>query len=79
MSTVDPAPESRDPSPRKATLGQVLGAVLWSFFGVRKGDAMARDTLSIRPWQVILAGVAFAVLLVFALVGLVRLIMSSAS
>jgi hypothetical protein len=79
MPTVDPAPQSRDPSPRKATLGQVLGAVLWSFFGVRKGDAMARDSVSIRPWQVILVGLAFVVLLVFALVGLVRLITSSAS
>jgi hypothetical protein len=79
MPTVDPVPESRDPPPRKATLGQVLGAVLWSFFGVRKGDAMARDTVSIRPWQVILVGVAFAGLLVFALIGLVRLITSSAS
>jgi hypothetical protein len=77
MPNADPPAESRDSSERpRATFRQVLGAVLWSFFGVRKGDAMARDTASIRLWQVILVGVGLAALLVFGLLALVRVITS---
>lgn len=80
----DPHPssssESRERAERPtATFGQVLRAVLWSFFGVRKGDAMARDTVAIRPWQVILVGIALAALLVIGLATLVRFIVSSAT
>ena len=75
-SSVEPPQPPERPS---ATFGQVLRAVLWSFFGVRKGDAMARDTVAIRPWQVILVGIALAALLVIGLATLVRFIASSAS
>ena len=59
---------------RQATLAQVVGAVLWSFFGVRKGNAMQRDAVTIRPHQVIIAGVLIAAALVVALLILVRII-----
>lgn len=57
-----------------ASLGQVMGAVLWGFFGVRKNKAMARDVRMIKPAQVIVVGIAFAAIFVFALILIVRLI-----
>lgn len=62
------------PSPRRATLLEVVNAVLWSFFGVRKGDAMRRDAVTIRPHQVIIVGIVIAAILVATLVILVRII-----
>ena len=61
--------------PKAATLLQVAGAVFWSFFGVRKGKAMQRDAVTIKPLQVIVVGVAFAALLVLGLLALVRLVL----
>jgi hypothetical protein len=76
----DPPPDiPRSPSddtskPRPATFGQVLRAVFWSFFGVRRGDAMRRDMVTIRPHQVIIVGILIAAALVVTLVILVRII-----
>jgi len=56
----------------------VIGAVFWSFFGVRKGKAMERDALTIRPHQVIIVGLAIAAALVVALLVLVRIITRNA-
>ena len=61
--------------PKNATLPQVAGAVFWSFFGVRKGTAMQRDAVTIKPLQVIVVGVALAALIVFALLALVRVVL----
>jgi Protein of unknown function (DUF2970) len=66
------------PPPRQATLWQIAGAVFWSFFGVRKGDAMRRDTVTIRPHQVIIVGILIAAGLVVALLILVRIITRNA-
>lgn len=78
----DPRPPSPPPdeSPPKvqASLLDVVGAVFWSFFGVRKGNAMRRDAVTIRPHQVILVGVVLAALFVFGLLALVRVILRSA-
>jgi hypothetical protein len=70
----DPAPPGPSRAPRPATLGEILGAVFWSFFGVRKGEAMRRDTVTIKPHQVIIVGVLCAAVLVATLLILVRLI-----
>jgi uncharacterized transporter YbjL len=70
----DPAPPEPARSPRPATLREILGAVFWSFFGVRKGEAMRRDTVTIKPHQVIIVGVLCAAVLVATLLILVRLI-----
>jgi hypothetical protein len=75
---VPPPPDEAPPPARPATLREVVGAVFWSFFGVRKGKAMRRDAVAIRPHQVIIVGVVLAALLVFALLALVRLIMRAA-
>jgi hypothetical protein len=70
-------PAEKAPLPQ-ATLGQVAGAVFWSFFGVRKGDAMRRDLVTIKPHQVIIVGILIAACLVVALLILVRLITRNA-
>ena len=75
-----PAPaETPPPAPRNATFLQVVGAVFWSFFGVRKGSAMSRDTVTIKPQHVIIVGVLLAAVLVLVLLGIVRIIIRSAA
>jgi hypothetical protein len=71
-------PAATPPSPRPATLWQIVGAVFWSFFGVRKGDAMRRDVVTIKPHQVIIVGILIAAGLVVALLILVRIITRNA-
>jgi len=68
------SPPQPDPPPRPATLRQVVGAVFWSFFGVRKGAAMRRDAVTIKPHQVIVVGVLFAAIFVVTLLIIVRLV-----
>ena len=63
---------------REASWRQVAGAVLWGFFGVRKGSAMHRDTVAIKPHQVILVGILLAAVLVAILLIAVRLITRTA-
>jgi hypothetical protein len=68
-------PESEPGRPaRPASLAQVIGAVLWSFFGVRKGDAMRRDTIAIKPHQVIIVGILIAAAFVVVLLIIVRVV-----
>ena len=62
--------------PRKATPLQVVKAVLSAFVGIRKGAAHDRDTATIRPVQVIVAGIIAAALMVLAVVLLVKFITS---
>jgi len=69
-----PPNHSASPVPRRATLLELISAVFWSFFGVRKGDAMRRDAVTIKPYQVIIVGIAFAAILVVTLIVLVRII-----
>jgi hypothetical protein len=71
------SPPPTDPPP-KASLRQVIGAVFWSFFGVRKGDAMRKDGVTVKPHQVILVGIALAAIFVVTLIVVVRLIIRSA-
>lgn len=72
-----PIPDPSSPPP-KAGLLQVVGAVFWSFFGVRRGQAMRRDAVAIRPHQVIIVGIVLAAVLVASLLVLVRVIISAA-
>ena len=71
-----PAPDAAPPPPppKPASFLQVVGAVFWSFLGIRKGKAMERDTVTIKPLHVIVVGVVLAAILVLTLVTLVRLI-----
>ncbi|MFO1412373.1 MAG: DUF2970 domain-containing protein [Burkholderiales bacterium] len=68
-----PAPDAAPP-PRNASLLEVAGAVASSFLGIRKGRAMRKDAISIRPHQVIIVGVVLAAVFVVCLLLLVRFI-----
>lgn len=69
-----PLPTPSGDAPPRASFGQVVVAVLWSFFGVRKGLDLHRDAASIRPLQLIVIGVGMAALLVIGLLVLVHFI-----
>ena len=66
------------PKPRDATLPEVVGAVFSSFLGIRKGKAMQKDAVSIKPHQVVLVGIALAAVFVVSLLLLVRVIIRAA-
>ncbi len=61
-------PEHR---PRTASPLQVAKAVFWSFFGIRKRAAHEHDAVTLKPAQVIIAGILGAVILVLSLLALV--------
>jgi len=86
MPDLDPDPSSEksdpgSPAPSKpdASLLQVITAVFWSFLGIRKGNAMRRDLVTIKPHQVIIVGLLFGALFVATLIVVVRLIISAAA
>lgn len=57
----------------------VVRAVCWSFLGIRKKSAYQRDAVTLKPHQVIIAGIIGAVLFVLAIVTVVRLVISQYS
>lgn len=59
---------------RRASLMQTVGAVAWSFFGVRKSAAHDVDVARLNPVHVILVGVLMAALFVLGLLGIVSLV-----
>jgi hypothetical protein len=63
--------EPQQPS-RKASPLQVVKAVLWAFFGIRKRAAHENDAVTITPLQVIVTGIICAAIFVLSLVLLVR-------
>lgn len=79
MSSDPHASERGETPPRNATLLQVVAAVFGSFFGIRKGQSMQRDAVTIRPVQVIIVAVIAAALFVLVLVLVVRFIIAHAS
>ena len=76
--TPPPPPPDEPARNARASLLEVVGAVVWSFFGVRRGQAMRRDAVAIRPHQVIIVGIVLAAVLVASLLVLVRVIISAA-
>ena len=63
-------------TPRKAGPLDVAKAVFWSFLGIRKRAAHEQDAVTIKPVQVIVAGIIGAVFFVLTLIMLVRYITS---
>ena len=59
---------------RKMSFGATVKAVLWSFFGVRKKSGFEEDAQNLNPLHVIIAGVIAAILFVFALLTLVKMV-----
>jgi len=74
----DPLPPPTPPPARDATLREVVGTVFSSFLGIRKGSAMRKDAVNIRPHQVVLVGLALAATFVVVLVLVVRVIIRAA-
>jgi hypothetical protein len=72
-NTPDRAPSN---APRNAGPLEVAKAVFWSFLGIRKRAAHEKDAVTLRPVQVIVAGLIGAVIFVLSLVMLVRFITS---
>ena len=65
--------------PRRASPGEVAKAVFWSFFGVRKRKDYDSDSASIKPLQIVIAGLIGAALFVLTLVGIAKLVTSQAA
>ena len=62
---------------RKASLWRTLGAVGWSFFGVRKARDLEHDAAHLNPLHVVIAGVVVAALFVALLIALVNWVIAS--
>jgi hypothetical protein len=60
-----------------STLAQTVGAVLWSFFGVRRSADLERDSRRLNPVHVIATGIVAAALFVGLLVLLVNWVVGS--
>ncbi len=63
-------------SERKATFGATMKAVFWSFFGIRKRSDYEKDSASLNPVHVIIAGLIGVALFIGVLVLLVRVAVS---
>jgi hypothetical protein len=64
-------PESGSPLARRGSFLQTMGAVAWSFLGIRRSRDHERDVRKLNPLHVVLAaflGVAMFVLFLAALV-----------
>jgi Protein of unknown function (DUF2970) len=66
----------REREARNAGPLDVAKAVFWSFLGIRKRTAHEKDAVTIKPAQVIIAGIIGALILVSVLLLLVRMITS---
>lgn len=69
----------RELSQRKLSFLQTIKAVLWGFFGVRRGAGYQDDIARLNPVHLIIAGVLGAALFVLLLIVLVRIAVSSLS
>ena len=54
-----------------------MGAVAWSFFGVRRSSDLERDVQRLNPVHVVIAGVIGAALFILVLVLLVKWVVGS--
>ena len=62
---------------RKGSLARTVGAVVWSFFGVRKARDLERDASELNPVHLVIVGIVAAALFVVALVVLVNWVIAS--
>ncbi|HTD06061.1 DUF2970 domain-containing protein [Undibacterium sp.] len=57
---------------RKMSFGATVRAVLWSFFGIRKGKDYEKDVEQLNPVHVIIAGIIGAILFITILILIVK-------
>jgi hypothetical protein len=60
---------------RRLNLLQTISAVLWSFFGVRRGKDHDKDMAQLNPVHVVITGVIAAICFVLTLLLLVNWIL----
>ena len=68
-------PTSPDGAPQP-TFFQIVAAVFWSFFGVRKKRELDEDAAAIKPIHVVIAGLVGGLVFVLSLILLVRMIVA---
>ncbi|MFJ1300102.1 DUF2970 domain-containing protein [Pseudomonadota bacterium AL_CKDN230030165-1A_HGKHYDSX7] len=66
-------------SQRKLSFLQTVRAVLWAFFGVRKGKGYQEDIARLNPVHLIIAGLLGAAMFVIVLILIVRFAVASLS
>jgi len=69
--------DDESPTRRRGSLLQTMGAVAWSFFGVRRSADHALDVQKLNPVHVVIAGIAGALVFIALLVLLVRWVVGS--
>jgi hypothetical protein len=67
----------KDAVQRKGSFLQTMGAVAWSFFGVRKSRDHEQDVARLNPVHLVIAGIIGALLFIGVLVLLVNWIIAS--
>ncbi len=68
--------ELKKASERKASFGATMKAVFWSFFGIRKRSDYEKDSASLNPIHVIIAGLIGVLVFIGVLIVLVRIAVS---
>ncbi len=56
----------------KASIGQTIKAVAWSFLGIRRSSEFQADVGRLNPLHIILVGVVGAVIFILSLIALVN-------
>lgn len=72
------ADDIRELSQRKLNFFQTLKAVLWGFFGVRKGKGYQEDISKLNPVHLIIAAIIATILFVVGLVMIAKFFINQA-
>lgn len=68
---------SDSPVDRRASFGQTMRAVFWSFFGVRRRKDLENDVQKLNPVHVVIGGIIGAIVFIVAIVLLVQWVVGS--
>ena len=77
MTAPRPGVDFKQALQRSGSFWGSLRAVMWSFFGIRKGSEYDKDVSQLNPLHVVVAGVLAAVLFVVGLLLLVNWVVGS--
>ena len=70
-------PDRNPDAENRGTFFQTVGAVAWSFFGVRKGAEYEKDVSQLNPVHVVIGGVIGALVFIGALLLFVNWVLAS--
>jgi hypothetical protein len=68
--------ELKSPTERKASFGQTIKAVMWSFFGVRKKSEYEKDAAQLNPVHVLIAGLIGVAIFIATLLTIVHFVVA---